>query len=353
MLVFENKGLMPLEAATTFGINVKLGENPIGFFGTGLKYAIAVCLRLGGTFRLFLGETEYEFYVKEADFRGKDFGFIRMRKRNGLMKRWSYSKLAFTTELGKHWEPWMAVRELESNTRDEDGWSSCEEIYDSNGQRLQDQDIMSDHTHIEIDCAEMEYAYEHETIFMPEGLTLLTEYGGCEIYDAPSNHVFFRGLRVTDMNKPAMFTYNFTDRVTLTEDRTSKWPYSDQIHAMQALQSLTDVELLDKIMDAEEDSCWEVGLPWDTDYGDQGSTYVAQVGYRYHSGGALPKRMKSYYDSRVEEDAQEKFLGVKLTETMVEEIRTLVKEHSPEHRKEILVQLNIVVTDKETSDDNT
>jgi len=325
MLAFQNDGLMPLEAATTFGINVKLGENPIGFFGTGLKYAIAVCLRLGGTFRLFLGETEYEFYVKDDDFRGKEFGFIRMRKRNSRLKRWSYQKLAFTTELGKHWEPWMAVRELESNTRDEGGgtgWTetnkySLNAVYDS---------LRENTTQIVVECEEMENAYNEEVIFMPEGLTLLAEFGGCEVYDAPSNHVFFRGLRVTDMDKPAMFTYNFTDRVTLTEDRTSKWPYSDQIHVMQALQSLTDVELLDKIMDAEEDSCWEVGLPWDTDYGDQGTTYVAQVGYRYHSGGALPKRMKSFYDSRVEEDAQEKFKEVKLSQPMIDRIVSALQD---------------------------
>tara|TARA_R110000851_G_scaffold16046_3_gene52569 strand:+ start:13672 stop:14703 length:1032 start_codon:yes stop_codon:yes gene_type:complete len=340
MLLFENPGLMPLEAATTFGINVKMGENPIGFFGTGLKYAIAVTLRLGGTFRLFLGEVEYEFYVKDEDFRGKEFGMIRLRKRNSPLKRWSYQKLAYTTELGKHWEPWMAVREIESNTRDENGASRhCD--------TLEIPFIDNNTTMIIIECEEMENAYNEEVIFMPEGLTLLTEYGSCEVYDAPSNHVFFRGLRVTDMDKPSMFTYNFTDRVTLTEDRTSKWPYSDQIRAMQALQSLTDVVLLDKIMDAEEDSCWEAGLPWDTNYGDQGSTYIAQVGYRFHSGGTLPKRMKSYYEDLVEEDTQEKFLDVKLTEIMVEEIRGLVKTYSPEHRKEILVQLNIAVTDDE------
>jgi len=320
MLLFENHGLMPLEAATTFGINVKLGENPIGFFGTGLKYAIAVCLRLGGTFRLFLGETEYEFYVKDDDFRGKEFGFIRMRKRNSRMKRWSYQKLAFTTELGKHWEPWMAVRELESNTRDENGESYSIPVFD-------DTQIFgfNNMTKIVIECDAMEEAYEHETIFMPES-ELLHDYGFVEIYEGVSNHIFYRGLRVTDMDKPAMFTYNFTDRVTLTEDRTSKWPYSDQIHVMQALQSLTDVELLDKIMDADEDSCWEVGLPWDTDYGDQGTTYVAQVGYRYHSGGALPKRMKSFYDSRVEEDAQEKFKEVKLSQPMIDRIVSALQD---------------------------
>lgn len=355
MIIFENEGLMPLEAATIFGINVKLGQNPIGFFGTGLKYAIAVTLRLGGTFRLFLGTVEYEFYVKAEDFRGKEFGMIRMRKRKSPLKRWSYEKLAFTTELGKHWEPWMAVRELESNTRDEDG-SSCHwedthkdpvKFLKSFGTNPEGKGSISENkTCIVIECEEMENAYNEQVVFMPDNMELICENEYVQIFDQPAEHIFFRGLRVTDC-KPTMFTYNFTNGVTLTEDRTSKYTYSDQIHIMGALQSMTDVDKLDMIMDLKEDLSYEADLPWDADYGNQGSSWVARVSYRFHSGAYLSKRIKSFYDSRVEEDAQEKFLDVKLTETMVEEIRALVKEHSPTSRKEILVQLNIAVTDGE------
>jgi hypothetical protein len=355
MIIFENEGLMPLEAATTFGINVKLGQNPIGFFGTGLKYAIAVTLRLGGTFRLFLGTVEYEFYVKAEDFRGKEFGMIRMRKRNSPLKRWSYEKLAFTTELGKHWKPWMAVRELESNTRDEDGssyyWEDTEKdpvkFLRSFGTNPEGEGSISvGKTCIVVECEEMENAYNEQVIFMPSDMELICENGYVQIFDKPADHIFFHGLRVTDC-KPTMFTYNFTGGVTLTEDRTSKYTYSDQIRVMQALQSITDVDKLDMIMDLVDEKTYEADLPWDVDYGDQGSTWAAHVSYRFHSGAHLPKRVRTLYESRVEEDAQEEFLDVKLTETMVNEIRKLVKEYSPTSRKEILVQLNIAVTDEE------
>ena len=36
----------------TMGASVKKSNNPIGFFGTGLKYAIAVTLRLGGSIKI-------------------------------------------------------------------------------------------------------------------------------------------------------------------------------------------------------------------------------------------------------------------------------------------------------------
>jgi len=42
MIVFENQGEIDLIAFTPFGVNTKETDSPIGFFGTGLKYATAV-----------------------------------------------------------------------------------------------------------------------------------------------------------------------------------------------------------------------------------------------------------------------------------------------------------------------
>lgn len=330
MIIFENEGLLPLEGATTFGINVKLGENPIGFFGTGLKYAIAITLRLGGTFRLFLGETEYEFYVSKNDFRGKEFGFIRMKKRKSFLGRWSYEKLAYTTELGKHWEPWMAVRELESNTRDENGSSFIPEgpwDDDVTGEEfLYDHHISPNKTVIIIDCPEMEEAFEDlENIFMPDK-ELLAEIGPLKIYKGESKYIFFRGLRVTDLAKPSLFTYNFDLGVILTEDRTSKWPASDNHRIMEAIMKTSDQDIINKVMDSEEDDWYEGTLPWDQPYVTAGTSFYASMGYRIHSGGILPDRMRTYYKSlQTEEDPNEKF-EVMLTKDQIERIRDAIDD---------------------------
>jgi hypothetical protein len=107
------------------GANVKVVDNPIGQFGTGLKYAVAVILRHGGTVRLFIETEEYEFYVHEKDFRGKELQTVRMRKRHGTLARWMSSRqLPFTLNYGRNWELWQAYRELESNARDERGGDS-------------------------------------------------------------------------------------------------------------------------------------------------------------------------------------------------------------------------------------
>ena len=81
-LWFVTPGAFPLDAFTTFGTNVKPNTTtPIGHFGTGLKYAVAIALRLGGSVTLYTGGAEYGFYLEKKEFRGKVFNTVRMRSR--------------------------------------------------------------------------------------------------------------------------------------------------------------------------------------------------------------------------------------------------------------------------------
>lgn len=108
---FTSKEDLDLAFLTTFGLSVKVGENPIGQFGTGLKYAIAVILRGGGSCSIVNSDQRLDLHAKREVVRGKEVERIYA---NDL-------PLPFTTELGKNWEPWMAFRELLSNSWDEGG----------------------------------------------------------------------------------------------------------------------------------------------------------------------------------------------------------------------------------------
>ena len=122
MIIHEPLGLIDLRAFTTFGINAKPNTNsPIGYFGPGLKYAIAVLVREGLKVTVWIGTEPHEFYCEPSNFRGKDFSLIRMRRQRGVTRKWMATDLPFTTELGKNWKLWMALRELHSNTLDENG----------------------------------------------------------------------------------------------------------------------------------------------------------------------------------------------------------------------------------------
>lgn len=340
MICLQNKGLMPLEAATTFGINVKIGENPIGFFGTGLKYAIAVCLRLGGKFQLFLGEVEYEFYTKDEDFRGTSFGMIYMKKRRGLFSSWTEEKLGYTTELGKHWEPWMAVRELESNCRDEQGTS-----YLSDGIPF----LADDETLISVTCPEMEAAYKDlSSIFMPEK-KLIFSSGMINIYEGESDYIFFRGLRVTDLPRPSLFTYDFDLGVTLTEDRTSRWPASDSMRIMEAIMTSTNLEMINKIMDAEDNKYFEGTLPFDQPYIAPATTFYAAMGFRAAEDLPMPTRIRTMYRNMTSVRDRKELLYISITEHNLRWLVAFLEEHdfSDDESEEIIKSCKEALENKE------
>lgn len=276
MLLFQNDGVLPIEGFTTFGMSAKPGStNPIGKFGTGLKNAVAITLRLGGTFRVWRGLEEYVFYTKDEEFRGQTFARVRMKKRKGLLARWKYETLPFTTQLGKHWEPWMAFRELEANTRDEENGTTTVVGTDGPLQYLPREGT----TLIAIECEEIEQAYaDIDTIFLPEREPIF-ENDNVRIYEGASEHVFYRGMRVTDLRKPSLFTYEMK-YVQLTEDRTSMYSFIDDSNMKKALLACPDEDVIDKVVRKskdhhEETFDWdekapEVSHAWHTSLGGSG-----------------------------------------------------------------------------------
>src|SRR6185312_10809566 len=116
MIIFQNLGEIDIAAVSTFGVSVKEGDNPIGFFGTGLKYAIAVLLRTGHTVAIHSGLTCVDFGLRKAEVRGQEFEFVTMAIDGGKPV-----DIGFTTQLGKQWEMWMAYREIACNCKDEGG----------------------------------------------------------------------------------------------------------------------------------------------------------------------------------------------------------------------------------------
>lgn len=54
-VIFRNKGIIDPRSITTFGVSSKDSESAIGYFGTGLKYAIAILLREGCKIDIYTG----------------------------------------------------------------------------------------------------------------------------------------------------------------------------------------------------------------------------------------------------------------------------------------------------------
>jgi len=216
----QNPGLIDIAAVTTMGVSVKDGDGAIGYFGTGLKFAIATILRGGGRVAIYRGHDAYHFGVKKTEVRGQSFDLVTM---NG-------EALGFTTQLGRTWEPWMAFRELASNCRDESGFYTTSAT-----------DPMEDYTTI-IATGLADVWHERETILLER--EPLSTMPTAEIHEGPSFYVYYRGVRVHRLSCPSAHLYNIRSKIELTEDRTAKSWYEVEIAIERAIGALDDRHLL-------------------------------------------------------------------------------------------------------------
>jgi len=109
---FSNPGEVPLNAFKLLGASTKRSvEGKIGFFGTGLKYAVALMLREQIPFKAYIGTKEVKFGVRQTTFGDVKVQVITVNN----------EKTSMTTDAGIDWEPWFAIREIYSNALDEGG----------------------------------------------------------------------------------------------------------------------------------------------------------------------------------------------------------------------------------------
>lgn len=208
MIVFRNNGLIDLAAVRTLGVSVK-EAGAIGYFGTGVKFAIATILRGGGSVTLFRGKDEHRFGTSAQDVRGQAFEIVTLDGK----------ELGFTTALGRDWVPWMAFRELACNALDEGGRYYSER--DFVGQ------IDDNETVFLVHSEEFEDAYHSRGDIILESAPLYAN-DIIEIRAGRSDQVYYRGVRVGATLRPTFHTYNILRKIDLTEDRGFK--YHHEVH---------------------------------------------------------------------------------------------------------------------------
>lgn len=205
-VVFENAGEIDPVMIRTFGVSVKESDNPIGFFGTGLKYALAILLRTGHEVSIQAGERTLAFGRQEHTIRNQPFNIITM----------DGEPMGFTDAVGKTWEVWMAYRELYCNCKDEGGSVFVADELPEPAPGV---------TRVIVKGDEFRTQHENRSIFILIGEPTL-KLEGCDVYPGESRGVFYRGMLVHRFPKAELsrFTYNMTRHVDLTEDRTAKFP---------------------------------------------------------------------------------------------------------------------------------
>lgn len=250
--VFENKGVIDAHSITTFGVSSK--DDPskaIGFFGTGLKYAIAIIMRLGGSINIYSAGERYSFGLKTVKVRNDTFDFVTMTTASGSGQPTNPPvPLGFTTELGKTWEVWQALRELECNCRDENGKSFVVEALSA---------PPVDGTRVVVTGLAFEAAWNmRDQIFLKTPAIARHEYAN--IHPGESEHVYYRGVRVHKLQQKSRYTYDIQTKVELTEDRTMKYGWYAESHVSNAVAGCADMKLIEQVITTPNNGHWEKNL---------------------------------------------------------------------------------------------
>ncbi len=231
MIHFKNKGKIDPRAITIMGASVKK-EDSIGYFGTGLKYAIAICLRHGLEIEINSGLEKFQFSTKKVNISGVDFDVVTMNDQ----------ELGFTTQQGKSWELWQAFRELYCNCIDESG-----NVYSS----IEPQSCYEDETLISVNGESFQDIFENLNKFIIQGLPdIKTDYA--DIWIAPSTGVFYKTVLVKEKIGLCVLTYNIKKSIDLTEDRTAKYDFQVREKICRALSELKDDTLLERVLSCGE-----------------------------------------------------------------------------------------------------
>lgn len=110
-LKIKNNGVMDITGLYLLGASSKRNQNKIGMFGSGNKYAMAYLLRNNFELKICAGMQEVEVTTRPIVSRDQDFQLIVVDGKD----------TSITTEFGKDWELWQAIREVYCNALDEGG----------------------------------------------------------------------------------------------------------------------------------------------------------------------------------------------------------------------------------------
>ena len=245
-ILFRNDGEIDPNALKLLGASTKRNDSSkIGFFGSGLKYALAYLLRKGVETRIFSGNTEIKLSTKRSQFRDQSFDVICV---NG-------SETSLTTSMGIDWKGWFAVREIYCNAIDEGGCSILTIEADSNNLNTE---IGETRIYVEEtqELAEVMsnfsyyFAVKREAIYTDGHLRVLRGIGS-------NANLYRKGIRCSDMRFRSLFDYDFKN-IQINESRVIPYTWIATDIIAKSLKECIDKEIIRKLLslctDHKEDS---------------------------------------------------------------------------------------------------
>jgi hypothetical protein len=203
----KNNGLIEAQALHLVGASTKRNDSSkIGQFGSGNKYALAYLLRNDYQVKVYSGETELSLHTERETFRDMEFDVIFIDNQ----------KTSITTEMGKDWEFWQAIREIYCNAIDEGGCSM---------DFVQTIQPVESETHFYIDTKKdvMEFVSNYDNYFAFNKKVLFEcSYGRILEKTGEKANIYRKGINCFKTDKTSTFDYDFTD-IDIDENRLVKY----------------------------------------------------------------------------------------------------------------------------------
>lgn len=209
-VLIQNAGEIDPRAFSLLGISVKEIDDPIGMFGSGLNYSVALAAREGVEVVVFSGTKRIEFCQIPTEFRG------RRTQRIDVLVEDEVIPTSITTDFGKHdWnDHWLILREFFANAADEG----------SHVLRLADEDPVGEpgcsRVFIQITPRLRQVVDNLEYYIRSTGL--IEETGTGRIYSRLGEkcRIYKQGIFVTELPVSSLYDYDLFD-LNLTESRTA------------------------------------------------------------------------------------------------------------------------------------
>lgn len=253
----ENQGEIDINAFRLIGATTK-NESQIGYFGSGIKYALATALRTGVPIEVFSGSKKIEITTQKTEMRGQEFDVVCI---DGV-------PTSITTQMGRDWKPWFIFREFYCNALDE-GEAKLEVTEEVEG--------VEGKTRVYIGLVdEMKDVFANRDKYFAQRRLADYEAGGIKIYRpllGESMIIYRKGIQVANREGQPIYDYDFT-RLAINEAReASDWDITYEMvgfwckHASQemisALLNTEDVEkTLEFQMNWSTNSGANMGLAW-------------------------------------------------------------------------------------------
>lgn len=215
------------------GVSIKLHDNAIGQFGTGIKHAICVSLRDGLPLFIFQKRDGHvfrgHFGTRVTTLRGQQVELVSFFEKNLTTgEDCPEFELPYAVNMSRAWAGWMAVREFYSNTLDENGEIIIEQTasLDSIAQCM---DEGTTHISLGIHQSVMDDC-KRNILFMGSGERLYKskDFDVITPDDAKASGYYIRGMRVWDRRLENIIV-NFHDanffRDHLSEERQLRHSY--------------------------------------------------------------------------------------------------------------------------------